>query len=194
MNCSMNFKVIPTPTFAKSLKALAKRHKSMKADMDAFRKSLEEDPFQGTELTPGVRKIRMAITSKGGGKSGGARVITYNVLTTEQDGKVYLMEIYDKSDAQTVKLNVIKEWIKELLQIVTTREFRAHQKRYFDLAEHEKVYVTRKNARPIVISVADDDVIHTPNAVTLAAMQEAQSGKALEELDVDNFRDFVASL
>lgn len=114
MNCSMNFKVIPTPTFAKSLKALAKRHKSMKADMDAFRKSLEEDPFLGTELTPGVRKIRMAITSKGGGKSGGARVITYNVLTTEQDGKVYLMEIYDKSDAQTVKLNVIKEWIKEL--------------------------------------------------------------------------------
>ena len=72
------------------------------------------------------------------------------------------------------------------MQIVTTREFRAHQKRYFDLAEHEKVYVTRKNARPIVISVADDDVIHTPNAVTLAAMQEAQSGKALEELDVDN--------
>lgn len=86
----------------------------MKADMDAFRKSLEEDPFQGTELTPGVRKIRMAITSKGGGKSGGARVITYNVLTAEQDGKVYLMEIYDKSDAQTVKLNVIKEWVKEL--------------------------------------------------------------------------------
>ena len=56
----------------------------------------------------------MARTSKGGGKSGGARVITYNVLTAEQDGKVYLMEIYDKSDAQTVKLNVIKEWIKEL--------------------------------------------------------------------------------
>lgn len=110
----MNFKVIPTPTFAKSLKALAKRYRSMKADMDAFWKSLEEDPFQGTELTPGVRKIRMAITSKGGGKSGGARVITYNVLTAEQDGKVYLMEIYDKSDAQTVKLNVIKEWIKEL--------------------------------------------------------------------------------
>lgn len=114
MSCSMNFKVIPTPTFAKSLKALAKRYRSMKADMDAFWKSLEEDPFQGTELTPGVRKIRMAITSKGGGKSGGARVITYNVLTAEQDGKVYLMEIYDKSDAQTVKLNVIKEWIKEL--------------------------------------------------------------------------------
>ena len=79
------------------------------------------------------------------------------------------------------------------MQIVTTREFRAHQKRYFDLAEREKVYVTRRNARPIVISVADDDV-HTPNGVTLAAMREAQSDKVLEELDLDHFRDFVAAL
>ncbi len=43
------------------------------------------------------------------------------------------------------------------MQIVTTREFRANQKKYFDLAESEAVFVSRKNARPIVISVADDD-------------------------------------
>ncbi|PTL28034.1 prevent-host-death protein (plasmid) [Prevotella sp. oral taxon 313] len=43
------------------------------------------------------------------------------------------------------------------MQIVTTREFRANQKKYFDLAERETVFVSRKNARPIVISVADDD-------------------------------------
>ena len=73
----MSFKVIPTPTFAKSLKTLAKRHKSMKADMKAFVEGLEENPIQGVELSPGIRKIRMAIKSKGGGKSGGARVITY---------------------------------------------------------------------------------------------------------------------
>lgn len=83
----MNYRVIPTPTFAKSLKALAKRYRSMKEDVDAFTKSLEANPLQGTELTPGVRKIRMGITSKGGGKSGGARVITYNVLAKEQDGR-----------------------------------------------------------------------------------------------------------
>ncbi len=110
----MNYSVIPTPTFAKSLKALAKRYRSMKADMEAFVKSLKENPLQGAELTPGVRKIRMGITSKGGGKSGGARVITYNVLAKEQDGKVYLLEIYDKSDASSVKLNVIKDWIESL--------------------------------------------------------------------------------
>ena len=43
------------------------------------------------------------------------------------------------------------------MQIITTREFRANQKKYFDLAESETVFVARKNARPIVISVADDD-------------------------------------
>lgn len=43
------------------------------------------------------------------------------------------------------------------MQIVTTREFRANQKKYFDLAERETVIVSRKNARPIVISVADDE-------------------------------------
>ena len=43
------------------------------------------------------------------------------------------------------------------MQIITTREFRANQKKYFDLAESETVFVARKNARPIVISVAEDD-------------------------------------
>lgn len=110
----MNYKVIPTPTFAKSLKALAKRYKSMKADMDAFRKSLEENPFQGTELTSGIRKIRMAITSKGRGKSGGARVITYTVVAAECDGKVYLIELYDKADFSTIDVSVIKDMIASL--------------------------------------------------------------------------------
>ena len=43
------------------------------------------------------------------------------------------------------------------MQIVTTREFRAYQRKYFELAEHEAVFVARPNARPIVISVASDD-------------------------------------
>lgn len=86
----------------------------MKSDLEAFVKSLEENPLQGTELTPGIRKIRMAIKSKGSGKSGGARVITYNVLATEQEGKVYLLEIYDKSDYSSVKEEVLKEIVKDL--------------------------------------------------------------------------------
>ena len=87
----MSFKVIPTPTFAKSLKALAKRHRSLKEDVKAFVAELERNPLQGVELTAGIRKISMAIKSKGVGKSGGARVITYNVLVTEEEGEVYLL-------------------------------------------------------------------------------------------------------
>lgn len=43
--------------------------------------------MQGTEIAPNIRKIRMPITAKGRGKSGGARVITYNAIVAEQDGK-----------------------------------------------------------------------------------------------------------
>lgn len=86
----------------------------MKSDIKKFIDTLEENPLQGVELTPGVRKIRMAITSKGSGKSGGARIITYNILATEQDGEVFLLEIYDKADYSTIKIEVIKNIIEAL--------------------------------------------------------------------------------
>lgn len=110
----MNFEVIPTPAFAKAFKALAKRHRSLKQDILNFTRSLQENPFQGDELSPGIRKIRMAITSKGRGKSGGARVITYTVVATEQNGRVYLLDIYDKADYSTVDVGIIQQIIKRL--------------------------------------------------------------------------------
>lgn len=45
------------------------------------------------------------------------------------------------------------------MQIITAREFRANQKKYFALAETEQVYVQRKGQRPICISVVDEDVL-----------------------------------
>lgn len=56
----------------------------------------------------------MAIKSKGAGKSGGARVITYNVLVTEEEGEVYLLEIYDKSEYASVHEGVLKQMIETL--------------------------------------------------------------------------------
>ena len=56
----------------------------------------------------------MAIKSKGAGKSGGARVITYNVLVTKEEGTVYLLEIYDKSEYTSVHEEVLKQMIKTL--------------------------------------------------------------------------------
>lgn len=110
----MSFEITATSGFRKSLKALAKRHRSIKTDFAEFASSLAENPLQGVELAPGIRKIRMAISSKGRGKSGGARVITYNILSTEIDGRVYLIDIYDKADYSTVDIAKINAIIKEL--------------------------------------------------------------------------------
>lgn len=110
----MNFEVIPTPDFEKSFKALAKRHKSLKQDFRDFTKELKQNPFQGDELTTGIRKIRMAITSKGRGKSGGARVITYTVVALENSGEVYLLDIYDKNDFSTVDVNILQKIVNNL--------------------------------------------------------------------------------
>ena len=110
----MNFEVIPTPDFERSFKSLAKRHRSLKADFLSFTKELQQNPFQGDELTPGIRKIRMAITSKGRGKSGGARVITYTVVALEDAGEVYLLDIYDKNDFSTVDVSTLQKIVNDL--------------------------------------------------------------------------------
>lgn len=93
---------------------MAKRYRGLVEDYENFLVSLEANPLQGTEIAPNIRKIRMAITAKGRGKSGGARVITCNALVSEQEGKIYLLLIYDKADASNIKMNAVKEIVKEL--------------------------------------------------------------------------------
>ncbi len=54
------------------------------------------------------------IHSKGRGKSGGARVITFNALISESDGIIALLLIYDKADTSNIKKNIVAEIIKSL--------------------------------------------------------------------------------
>ena len=70
--------------------------------------------MQGDEITKDIRKIRMAIKSKGNGKSGGARVIPFNILTDVKNGQVVLLLIYDKEDASTVKVEVVKQIVRDM--------------------------------------------------------------------------------
>ena len=110
----MSFEVKTTPDFDKSAKSLAKRYRSFRIDLKDLIVSLEANPDQGIELSPGIRKIRMAITSKGRGKSGGARVITFTIVVSENTGRVYLMDIYDKADYSTVDVGVIQKRLTQL--------------------------------------------------------------------------------
>ncbi len=60
---------------------------------------LEIQPEQGRSIGNGCYKIRLAIASKGKGKSGGARIITNVVVSAK---KVYLLSIYDKSEKENI--------------------------------------------------------------------------------------------
>lgn len=97
-----------TPVFKADAKRLAKHYPSFKDDLKALAKSLEKNPNQGTPLAGGFRKIRMAITSKGKGKSGGARVITINCLVNATEGVVTFVDVYDKSEKESITAKEIK--------------------------------------------------------------------------------------
>ena len=71
----MNFEV--TPEFEKALKRLNKKYKSLKDDYLNFLSELEQNPMMGDEIFTNCRKARIAIKSKGKGKSGGGRVVFY---------------------------------------------------------------------------------------------------------------------
>ena len=114
--CSMscNITVSVSDDFAKEAKRLAKKYPSFKQDYKDFLLSIKNNPLQGDEITKNIRKIRMAIKAKGKGKSGGARVVTFNVLTNTEKGQVVFLLLYDKEDASTVKVNVVKQLVQDL--------------------------------------------------------------------------------
>lgn len=104
------------PDFRKSFKTLLKKYNSLKADFENLKDEIQENPNIGVALGDGLRKIRLNITSKSKDKSGGARVITYEiVMQIDQDDitKIYFVDIYDKSQYETVNLAILKEIIKE---------------------------------------------------------------------------------
>ncbi|WP_258101287.1 type II toxin-antitoxin system RelE family toxin [Marinoscillum pacificum] len=109
----MSFEILTIPPFDKQLKKLAKKYPSIKQDFTSLLKSLQEDPQQGTLLCKGCYKVRMAISSKGKGKSGGSRVITHLVI---DDQTIYLLSIYDKSEKASISDAELKEllgWIED---------------------------------------------------------------------------------
>ena len=62
--------------FRKAFKRLRKKYPTIIKDLAFLLSELTENPFIGDQLGNNCYKVRMAITAKGKGKSGGARVIT----------------------------------------------------------------------------------------------------------------------
>ncbi len=107
----MSFNIIPTPPFEKEIKQLAKKYPSFKKDIALLIATLQDNPKTGTPLGNNCYKIRVAISSKGKGKSAGARVITYVQIV---ESVIFLLSIYDKSEAENISDAVLKERLKRL--------------------------------------------------------------------------------
>ncbi len=104
--------IIFTLNFERDLKRLVKKYPPFRKDMAELVASLKENALQGSEPFPNVRKIRLSITGKSRGKSGGARVIIYVRIEKEQ---VYCLYLYDKAEISDIPDHEIKDFVKELL-------------------------------------------------------------------------------
>ena len=106
----MSYSIILSENFKKEAKRLTKKYRSLKAELEMLGKHLSENPTLGTLLGHDVYKIRLAIASKGKGKSGGARVISYVKFDHET---VLLLSIYNKGEKETISDEEIQQLLKE---------------------------------------------------------------------------------
>jgi mRNA-degrading endonuclease RelE of RelBE toxin-antitoxin system len=107
----MNYNIVTTHRFEKEIKRLVKKFPSLKNEFVQFIEDISENPEMGTFIGNNCYKIRLAIASKGRGKSGGARIISYLYIETET---VYLLTMYDKSEKADLKPNELIDMIESL--------------------------------------------------------------------------------
>ena len=83
--------------------------------------------------------------------------------------------------------------IQETMEVVSTREFRANQKKYFELAEKETIFVSRRNAAPIVVYAATEEDF--PSREELEAIQrgieDIKQGRTFKMRKDESLDDFL---
>lgn len=104
-------KIRMSDDFKVAYKRLKKRHRSLDADFERLLSSLLTNPEQGVELVEGTRKIRLAITSKRRGRSGGARVIIRAKIVEDE---LQLIYIYDKAEYENISDAFLRNVLKRM--------------------------------------------------------------------------------
>lgn len=107
----MKYKISTIAFFDKQLKRLSKKYPSLKSEIIQLVGELQIEPTKGTSLGNDSYKIRLAIASKGKGKSGGARVITYFAIT---NNAVVLLSIYDKSERSDISDKELQKLLEHI--------------------------------------------------------------------------------
>ena len=107
----MSFSVETTHDFRHQAKKLLKKYPSLRAELKQLQEDLMNTPIMGKALENNTYKIRLAVKSKGKGKSGGLRIINYVVTKKEL---IFLIAIYDKSEMATIQDKTIKAYTKDI--------------------------------------------------------------------------------
>jgi mRNA-degrading endonuclease RelE of RelBE toxin-antitoxin system len=107
----MSYNVKTIAVFEKQARRLTKKYLSLKSELIKLVQLLKENPEQGISIGKNCYKIRIAIASKGKGKSGGGRVIT-NLIVSEKT--VYLLSIYDKSEKENLSDKELDELLNDI--------------------------------------------------------------------------------
>ncbi len=107
----MGYEVITTPHFKKEFKRLFRKYPSLREDIDKLGEELKDNPRLGTEVFKNCYKIRFLIASKGKGKSGGGRLITFVKII---ESHIYLVTLYDKSEISTITDGHLKQLLQDL--------------------------------------------------------------------------------
>ncbi|MDX1961267.1 MAG: hypothetical protein SFU98_22050 [Leptospiraceae bacterium] len=111
----MKVEVRVTNEFKRNAKWLIKKYPSLKNQLNELESDLFHNPRMGTRIFENVYKIRLGVKSKGKGKRGGLRIITYvEVIEKDNFTFVFLIAIYDKSDIENISDSEILERIKDL--------------------------------------------------------------------------------
>ena len=105
----MNYNIESLEFFDKQLKRLVKKYPSLKEEFANVVRTLTVKPDHGTFIGDNSYKIRLGISSKGKGKSGGARIITHVRIV---ESTVYLLTIYDKSEQENLPQKQLDELVK----------------------------------------------------------------------------------
>jgi len=106
--------IIYSATFIKKAKIYKKKHNSIVDELRELEMNLLKNPQQGNDLGAGLYKIRLAVKSKGKGKSGGYRIITYLISNQEEGYRINMLTIYDKSEESSIDKKVLLQIIKSL--------------------------------------------------------------------------------
>ncbi len=106
---SLSMKIVLTPNFIKSSKKLSKKYRLIFEDLKELKRQLLQDENGAINLGGNCYKIRLKNSSTSVGKSGGFRIIYYKKI----ESKIYLLEIYTKTDIISIQEKKIIEILKD---------------------------------------------------------------------------------